>query len=258
MSSQTEFMSFYVPFVPDGFTEEVIRQLFILKQIGLVERVDFFQGANELIINTWNSAFIHLRYWEFNMYTDNIYNTLESGGQWRLNIPGLSKFIILKKMNCQKIPDTCMNIHQMAAKMEEMSEEIVNLSHEIFKLKAKLDEHEDAIAITREQVVNMENTEFVEQYDEKGAMTLDELESQTYNFMDSSRFHNYFRHKKEEPCDGGPMTLDELTCNFQEIKLQDKRRCSSSSSSGSCSNSSCSDSSAAKRIRISDELCGNK
>jgi len=128
MDYSSEFKSLYIPYIPNGWTEERVRDLFIERKIGYVERVDFVDAGN------WKwakSAYVHLAYWEYNLYTDSLYWALESGsGQWRLNMHGMGegdRFLILRKMTTPKLPSTHLNIHQMAAKIADMEAEIAEL-----------------------------------------------------------------------------------------------------------------------------------
>jgi len=119
-------MSFFIPFVPRTWNEMDFCRLFAEKCIGEVDRVDFFDVENK----EWTlSAFVHLKSWQFNEYTAQIHFKLESifeTGQWFLDVPGEpgqpGMYFILKKMTSAKIPDTRLNIHQLAAKVEQLEE----------------------------------------------------------------------------------------------------------------------------------------
>jgi hypothetical protein len=214
MSFTTNFLSFYIPYVPKEWDEESIRALFTNLSIGLVDRVDFFDAGN------WSwafSAFVHLKYWGFSHYADLVHHAIETTGQWKLHIanqPG--KYLVLKKMTCEKIPSTHLNVHQLAAKMTEMEREI----HELRTALTATRVAEDVLRNNFEGDLE-ENADFYTKYD-----------------------------------DGDPLSMAELVGQSQEFDASYKRRfsqwdeeISETSSQGSTSS--------AKRMRVSEELCGN-
>jgi hypothetical protein len=215
MSFTTNFLSFYIPYVPKEWDEESIRALFTNLSIGLVDRVDFFDAGN------WSwafSAFVHLKYWGFSHYADLVHHAIETTGQWKLHIanqPG--KYLVLKKMTCEKIPSTHLNVHQLAAKMTEMEREI----HELRTALTATRVAEDVLRNNFEGDLE-ENADFYTKYDSTTPLSLRELVDQTQDFNEMMS-RGYGRV---------PMDVD-----------------SDTSSQGSTSS--------AKRMRVSEELCGN-
>jgi hypothetical protein len=219
MSSSTDFMSFYIPYVPNGWDEESIRGVFSNLSIGLVDRVDFFDAGN------WShalSAFVHLKYWSCSHYADLVYDGIQTTGQWKLyihNQPG--KYFVLRKMTCEKIPATHLNVHQLAAKMAEMDEELRMLRNETQLLKAgalATQMAEEALRGDSSAALD-DNADFYNNYEDSGPLSLRELVNQTQDFQ-SKMGYSY---------SGVPMDVD-----------------SDISSVGS-----------AERMRVSEELCGN-
>ena len=130
----SSFMSIYIPYIHNRFDYDFVVKIFEEYGIGKVNRVDFFSNGK------WNwsrSAFVHLEEWYYNSFTDKLYPTLESGDYWTLNVAVYGPdFWILKKMLSRKIPDTKLNIHQLAAKMEKLKADFDELA---FKVAGPLD-----------------------------------------------------------------------------------------------------------------------
>jgi hypothetical protein len=227
-SSSADFMSFYIPYVPKHWDEDSIRRLFADLRIGLVDRVDFFDAGN------WSQggncawafgAFVHLKSWVYSDYADWVYDGIQNDGQFTLHIPNQpGKYFVLRKMTCPKIPSTHLNVHQLAAKMTEMEQELQMLRNETQLLKA------GAIATLVAEEALRENSsvplevdeptpDFYASYDATTPLSLRELADQTQEF--DKMGYNY---------SGVPMDVD-----------------SDISSVGS----------AADRMRVSEELCGN-
>jgi len=205
MSSEN-FMSFYVSNIPMEMTSADICELFQSKKIGKVERLDFIRWSND---SETYSAFVHLQYWHFNLYTDNLYNALDNEfGSWKLQVYN-NEFISLKKMTAEKVPSTQLNIHQLAAK-------IINLQEEIYELNSRLEvlEYEpvEKTRLSKTGLV-MDMCDFVDHYD-----------------------------------DCGPLTMADLATQSQSYQKKTGNSDTDSESSGT---------SAAKRMRNSEELCGN-
>ena len=212
-------MSFYIPYVPKEWDEESIRSVFSNLSIGLVDRVDFFDTGN------WShalSAFVHLKYWSCSHYADLVYDGIQNDGQWKLyihNQPG--KYFVLRKMTCEKIPATHLNVHQLAAKMAEMDEELRMLRNETQLLKAGITATQMAEDVLRNNFdgdLDEHCPEFCTNYDATTPLSLRELVDQTQDFEAS--YKRRFSQWDEEGSD--------------------------ISSQGS-----------ANRMRVSEELCGN-
>jgi hypothetical protein len=205
-SSTTNFMSFYIPYVPKFWDEESIRQLFADLQIGLVERVDFVDTGD------WEwavGAFVHLKCWAYSEFADRVFDQIQFCGQWKLYIPNQpGKYFVLRKMTCEKIPSTHLNVHQLAAKMVDMGREIFDLQM--------------ALAATRvaDEALREDGGEDPQFYNASIPLSMAEIVDQTQHF-------------------------------------NAKRLWGSADTADSDDGSTCSAESAAKRMRVSEELCGN-
>ena len=220
-------MSFYIPYVPTHWDEDSMRRLFADLRIGLVERVDFFDAGNWSQDGNWAwafGAFVHLKSWAYSDYADWVYDGIQNDGQWKLHIPNQpGKYFVLRKMTCEKIPSTHLNVHQLAAKMSEMEQELQLLRNETQLLKAGALATQVAEDVLRNNSMDMDeqNPEFCASYD---ATT--------------------------------PLSLRELVDQTQDFEASYKRRFSQWDEEGS-DISSVGSSSSAKRMRVSEELCGN-
>jgi hypothetical protein len=181
-SYEAEFLSIYVPYVPKYWDEESIRRLFADSQIGFVERVDFFDAGN------WEwalGAFVHLRAWEYSETADSVYETLNCGGEWKLQIPNQrGKFFILKKMTGDKIPETHLNVHQLAAKMTEMAQEIAELRSALgaalsSAFDASLQLQSDEMIQDFECDNDNGNLDFLDKYDDTQPLSMEEMASRS-------------------------------------------------------------------------------
>jgi len=220
MSSNAEIMSLYIPYIPKHWGEESIRKLFEELRVGIVERVDFFDTGN------WEwalSAFVHLKCWIFSDLADQIYNEVERGHEWCLDIPNQSgKYFVLKQMNCPKTPTTHLNIHQLAAKMEDMEQEIQTLRDERELLRTEvLATNVAESVLTSNDDMEVEKTGgFYHNYNDSCALSMADLVMQT------EKFKQMFEESD----------LMDISSDEESVQSYD---------------------SATKRVRNSAELCGN-
>ncbi len=130
-TSSTEIVSLYIPYVRTERDAEFITEIFETHGLGIVERVDFFE--NTQVENGWaKSAFVHLSRWFYNDFTKTVYNSIDLDGGWKFQVYNAYgepiEFWNLRQMTSPKIPDTQLNIHQLAAKMTDMQSEIDELN----------------------------------------------------------------------------------------------------------------------------------
>lgn len=212
MSAVAFDLSVYIPIV-NSLSERQIIEIFWSEFIGSVKRVDFFDAANGN-----KSAFVHLHYWfEFKKFE--IWDRIETYGSYRVYYNGNINYLILRKMMCDPIPETTMNIHQVAALLSEHTAKIA-------ELEAKVAEQAEIIATYEQQELEMDswNHELIDPHDME-------------KFMDSLVSP---RWTEEEENDSA------MVC----IHPQDS---DDTNSTGSTS----SDTSISKRMQMSMELCGN-
>ena len=124
-----EYYSLYIPAI-GNMTQEKISRVFWEKCIGVVSRVDYFKNSSGM----W-CAFVHFESINNNnSIVDTISNEILSHGSYQLWF-NESEYLILRPMTCKKIPETRLNIHQIAEKLENSNERILNLENCILKLE---------------------------------------------------------------------------------------------------------------------------
>jgi hypothetical protein len=117
MSDNNCQKSFYIPAIGD-VTQDQIALAFWKHKIGEIERVDYFQNAS----GNW-CAFVHFSILYNNYGVLSILDEINRYGSYKFWINPF-EYLILRNMTCEKIPETHMNIHQIAAKLEEKDDHI--------------------------------------------------------------------------------------------------------------------------------------
>jgi len=125
----SEYYSLYIPVIRN-MTQEQISRIFWEKCVGIVSRVDYFKNSSGM----W-CAFVHFESINNNnSIVDTISNEILIHGSYQLWFND-REYLILRPMTCKKIPETRLNIHQIAEKLEESNEHILNLENRILKLE---------------------------------------------------------------------------------------------------------------------------
>lgn len=124
----SEHHSLYIPSI-GNMTQEQISRIFWEKYVGSVSRVDYFKNSSDV----W-CAFVHFEYVYNNSFVDTISNEILSHGSYQLWF-NEREYLILRPMTCEKIPDTHLNIHQLAAQVQKSDDYILNLENRILKLE---------------------------------------------------------------------------------------------------------------------------
>lgn len=125
----SEYYSLYIPAIRN-MTQEQISRVFWEKCVGIVSRVDYFKNSSGM----W-CAFVHFESINNNnSIVNTISNEILIHGSYQLWFND-REYLILRPMTCKKIPETRLNIHQIAEKLEESNERILNLENRILKLE---------------------------------------------------------------------------------------------------------------------------
>ena len=125
----SEYYSLYIPVIRN-MTQEQISRIFWEKCVGIVSRVDYFKNSSGM----W-CAFVHFESINNNnSIVDTISNEILIHGSYQLWFND-REYLILRPMTCKKIPETRLNIHQIAEKLENSNEHILNLENRILKLE---------------------------------------------------------------------------------------------------------------------------
>jgi hypothetical protein len=114
--------SLYIPAI-GNMTQEQISRVFWEKCVGIVSRVDYFQNVSGL----W-CAFVHFESVNTNDLVNTIYHEIITRGSYQLWFNDC-EYLILRMMTCKKIAETHLNIHQIAARLEEKDEYILGLQN---------------------------------------------------------------------------------------------------------------------------------
>jgi hypothetical protein len=130
-------------FIPVAWTlsEQEIINIFWTNFFGSVRRVDFFTSENGK-----RSAFVHFHYWFNNCQVSQLWDQVEQCGSYKYWYNDVS-FLIIRKMTCKLIPDSDMNIHQLAAKFSEQEVKLTLLEN-------RVEEQEDIIEEQRRCLVD--------------------------------------------------------------------------------------------------------
>jgi len=138
--SISEYHSLYIPAI-GNMTQEQISRVFWEKCIGIVSRVDYFKNSSGM----W-CAFVHFESVNNNDIVDIISNEMLIHGSYQLWF-NQHEYLILRPMFCKKIPDTYLNIHQIAASLEEKDAYILGLQNAANDDKNKIALLEGNIAV---------------------------------------------------------------------------------------------------------------
>ena len=142
--------SIYIPRISSDNTEETVKTAF-LQQIGEVTRVDFANlvatpGVTQTA-NRFMKAFVHLNA----VYDANLVEVLDGGGQYRMHPEANSMnarrrdiYWILVK-NHKPIPDTKLNIHQIAENHTLLEKLVVDLTNRLNAAEATIKAQADKI-----------------------------------------------------------------------------------------------------------------
>jgi hypothetical protein len=123
-----EYYSLYIPAIGD-MTQEQISRVFWEKCVGIVSRIDYFKNSS----GVW-CAFVHFESLNNNEIVDTISNEILTRGSYQFWFNDY-EYLILRPMTCKKIPETHLNIHQIALKIAESDDRILYLENCILKLE---------------------------------------------------------------------------------------------------------------------------
>jgi hypothetical protein len=112
-----------------SLTRKDIRNFFETGEgIGKVRRIDFF--VNEKSEDKHMSALVHLDYWFETDIAYFAYDEIVQNGSVKL-FYAERKYLILRKMTCEYMPDTELNIHQLAHKVQDLTKRVADLETQL-------------------------------------------------------------------------------------------------------------------------------
>ena len=113
-----DLMSFYIP-VLGKLTQFQLSEI-LQTNFGNVKRIDI----------TSKGVFAHFTNWHDNIWADNVWSWILTTGSYKYNY-NEKDYLILRKMTCVPIPETTMNIHQVAKQIELHASKILNLEYKV-------------------------------------------------------------------------------------------------------------------------------
>lgn len=131
--STAEFYSIYIPHL-FGLNAYDISQLFSV-YVGQVGRVDINQNESGGLY-----AFVHLVSWHPNNLAEKFYFDILNEGSAKLyfNSYHPNLHLSMRRMTCPRVPDTFLNIHQLAQMVSDYDERISMLENRIAETTAAL------------------------------------------------------------------------------------------------------------------------
>jgi hypothetical protein len=229
------FTSIYIPNVPEDLmlngckvcSESDLKYLFEIQfPLGKVKRVDIATRPHRSGGHV-RCAFVHFESW--GSYATRLRMKLAAGGEYRLYGPtpfesfyssnnrSFQRYITLK-MNRAPIAEVSeleaeqMNIHQLVDNYKRLEKQLAEKDAKIAELEQLLEESRD-----REDVLSYENIALNNRYSANCEHLVDmgfELMAARCAAGDVGDSRGYW---KEEPADGGPMTMDELTLISENV-----------------------------------------
>lgn len=228
-------MSIYIPRIHVSYDQHYIDTTMQFFMIGVVNRVDFCTIEG---IDDYCSAFLHFSYYMDNTYVQEMLSSLEQGDSRKLQISPTEYWILLK--NNHPVPDTRLNMHQLAENARLLEERVLSLESVTLKQEQQIFDFRTQVETQKQQMEKLEQmvyqmrAEMVEDYyirqqqmgtDDKGPMTVDELiqdydEEDTWcdgHWTEEKEIVDYLQDREAEPWDQeqyqgdkGPMTVEEL------------------------------------------------
>ena len=158
-------MSIYIPRIHMKCDEQYINYIMNFFMIGVVNRVDFREiEGNE----DYCSAFVHFIHYMDNTYVADMLALLEQGHSQRLQISPSEYWILLKNNN--PVPETRLNIHQLAENARLLEERVLSLESQAFKQEQENFDLRTQMAAQKQQMERLEQmvyqmrAEMVEDY----------------------------------------------------------------------------------------------
>lgn len=216
MTSSNEIKSICIPHLSILYTENDVKYTFRLLSIGQVNRVDFVPIHNHKNSNKINenfqSAFVHFDFFYDTSVAEDTQNYLHNNISFKLHVDDHTFWWILNNKN--PIPETKLNIHQLAENMRLLEEKVKQQEETILKLQDIIDKNKNFDNIvTGQHIYFNENSEIsrddndIEEYDEEtiisiasthssmpGLTHIDVLNDFLNNYDDNESIHSTSTH----------------------------------------------------------------
>ena len=179
MSSSNEIKSIYIPRLSNLYTENDVKYTFRLLSIGEVNRVDFVPIDNHKNKNEINehfqSAFVHFDFFYDTSIAQDTQNYLYNNIAFKLHLDDHTFWWILNNKN--PIPETKLNIHQLAENMRLLEEKVKQQEETILRLQEIIDENNNyddiaEAAIQGQHIYFNDNSEITTEEEEEDDTTI--------------------------------------------------------------------------------------
>jgi hypothetical protein len=146
MTSSNEIKSICIPRLPILYTENDVKYTFKLLGIGEVNRVDFVPIHNH---KNFQLAFVHFDFFYDTAIAQEIQNYLYNNIACKLDVDNSTFWWILN--NNHPIPETKLNIHQLAENIRLLEEKVKQQEETILRLQDFIDKNNNSDNITAGQ-----------------------------------------------------------------------------------------------------------
>ena len=170
MTSSNEIKSICIPRLSNLYTENDVKYTFKLLSIGEVNRVDFVPIHNHKNNNKINEhfqlAFVHFDFFYDTSIAQDIQNYLYNNIAYKLDVDDSTFWWILNNNN--PIPETKLNIHQLAENMRLLEEKVKQQEETILRLQDFIDKNNNTdnnIAVAQHIYFN-DNSEITTEEDD--------------------------------------------------------------------------------------------
>jgi hypothetical protein len=157
--------SIYIPRLSNLYTENDVKYTFRLLSIGEVNRVDFVpihnhKNSNEINEN-FQSAFVHFDFFYDTSIAQDAQNYLYNSIAFKLHLDDHNFWWILNNKN--PIPETKLNIHQLAENMRLLEEKVKQQEETILRLQDIIDKNNNL----RQHIYFNDNSEITTEEEEE-------------------------------------------------------------------------------------------
>jgi hypothetical protein len=165
MNTEVNFNAIYIMNMLSYKKDNVI-EIFASMGIGRVGRIDLFENDGDDRI----SAMVYLKAWYDTPLAKKIHDTIDDPMEcYKLQLGGYN-YLVLKKDSSCEIPETQLNIHQVAFEQQEQCQKISQLEYKVFEQGLEIQFLKEKLEMLMTMVGRPVGTN-----DSMAPMTIDEL-----------------------------------------------------------------------------------
>jgi hypothetical protein len=232
-----------------NLTENDIKYIFNVTVVGVVSRVDFFVNSKGL-----TSAFVHFEHWwteESGSCSAWIWTTIRETGSAKLFYTD-KDYLILREMLGEQIPETVYNIHQIANITSEQDARIAYLEEVIEKL---LQEKEEVLSVPTATDLDIDPKPTTRYSSRKGEDY--DYAADRDDYLESLNEYGFSGGHEFAPYDSWKYGIASVETDAFKLYIQDEIERSIAVRLEATSDDDSTDSARARRVKNSEELCGN-